>query len=246
VDKNPTVRVATALLVLLVPISIVIFGLVAPAAAGGPPSDNELLVTVAQTSLWESQAGQLAQDQAASQAVKDLGARITKEHEQLGTDTRELAGQLGVSLPTEPTEEQQSWLSELTPLWGPDFDASFVRLLRDADRKVLASIGKAGADTGNGAVRSFAKKTSDLLNKDVTLLNGTGLVDASAAPDQPAPVAPAAAPQQQGVGHAHGAVQAAAQTSDTGGGGVDVALVIAICLIEFAVTLGLEIGRAHV
>ena len=29
-----------------------------------------------------------------------------------------------------------------------------------------------------------------------------------------------------------------AQTSDTGGG-VDVALVIAICLVEFAVTLGL-------
>jgi predicted outer membrane protein len=238
VDKNPTVRVATALLVLLVPISIVIFGLVAPAAAGGPPSDNELLITVAQTSLWESQAGQLAQDQAASQAVKDLGARITKEHEQLGTDTRELAGQLGVSLPTEPTEEQQSWLSELTPLWGPDFDASFVRLLRDDDRKVLASI-KAGADTGNGAVRSFARKATDLLDKDVTLLNGTGLVDASAAPEQPAPVAPAAAPPQQDTGHAHGAVQAAAQTSDTGGGGVDVALVIAICLIEFAVTLGL-------
>jgi putative membrane protein len=238
VDKNPTVRVATALLVLLVPISIVIFGLVAPAAAGGPSSDNELLVTVAQTSLWETQAGQLAQDQAASQAVRDLGARITKEHEQLGTDTRELAGQLGVSLPTEPTEEQQSWLSELTPLWGPDFDASFVRLLRDADRKVLASI-KAGADTGNGAVRSFASKASGLLDKHVTLLNGTGLVDASAAPEQPAPVAPAAAPQQQGAGHAHGAVQAAAQTSDTGGGGVDVALVIAICLIEFAVTLGL-------
>jgi len=62
------------------------------------------------------------------------------------------------------------------------------------------------------------------------------LVDVAAAPEQQ-PASKASAPAN--AAHAqHGAVQTAAQTSDTGGG-VDVALVIAICLVEFAVTLGL-------
>jgi predicted outer membrane protein len=238
VDKNPTARTATALLVLLVPLSILIFGLVAPAAAGSPGSlsDNQVLITMYQHELWEAQAGQLAKDQAASQAVKDAGARITSDYQQLGKDTRELAGKLGVSLPTEPSAEQRSWLSDLVPKWGPEFDESYVRLLRDGDRKVLSEI-KNGANTGNSAVQAFTKKASDLLTKHLTLLDGTGVVDAAAAPGQPASNASVAAPAN--AAHAqHGAVATAAQTSDTGGG-VDVALVIAICLVEFAVTLGL-------
>src|SRR5439155_21511439 len=126
VDKNPTARVATALLVLLVPLSILIFGLVAPAAAGDtqPVSDTDktLLIKVRQAGLWEMPAGQEAQQQAASQVVKDVGAKIAAQHQALDEQTRELAQQLGVVLPNQPSQEQQGWLNELSGKVGPEFD----------------------------------------------------------------------------------------------------------------------------
>jgi predicted outer membrane protein len=245
VDTNPTGRVATALLVLLIPLSILIFGLVAPAAAGaaGPVTDpdKQLLIKVRQAGLWELPAGQQAQEQAGSQVVKDVGAKIATQLQQLDDETRQLARQLGVALPNQPTEEQQGWLADLSTKWGPEFDKSFANLLRAAHGKVFAAIAAVRAGTRNDSVRAFASKANDVIKTHMILLESTGQVDFNALPEPTlAGSTPVDAPTDTGNATAtrHASVATAAQTSNTGGG-VDVGLVIVICLVEFAVTLGL-------
>ena len=244
-DANPTGRVATALLVLLVPLSILIFGLVAPAAAGAAApvtdTDKQLLIKVRQAGLWEMPAGQQAQEQAGSQVVKDVGAKIAAQHQQLDEETRQLARQLGVALPRTPTEEQQGWLADLSTKWGPEFDKSFANLLRTAHGKVFAAIAAVRAGTRNDSVRAFASKANDVVKTHMVLLESTGQVDFDALPEPTiAGSTPVDAPTDTGtVTHAkHAGVATAAQTSSTGGG-VNLGLVIVICLVEFAAILGL-------
>jgi predicted outer membrane protein len=245
VDANPTGRVATALLVLLIPLSILILGLVAPAAAGEPgpvaDTDKQLLIKVRQAGLWEMPAGQQAQEQAGSQVVKDVGTKIAAQYQQLDVETRQLARQLGVALPNQPTEEQQGWLADLSEKWGPEFDKSFANLLRAAHGKVFAAIAAVRAGTRNDSVRAFASKANDVVKTHMILLESTGQVDFDALPE---PTVVGSTPVDASINtgnvtpNQHASVATAAQTSNTGGG-VDVGLVIVICLVELAATVGL-------
>jgi predicted outer membrane protein len=245
VDANPTGRVVTALLVLLIPLSVLILGLVAPAAAAAPAgtvteADKQLLIRVRQAGLWEVPAGQLAQQQAGSESVKNVGAKIAAQHQQLDEEIRGLAKPFGVALPSQPAEEQQGWLADLSTKWGPEFDKSFANLLRAAHGTVLAAIAAVRAGTRNDSVRAFAVKATDVVTIEMTLLESTGQVDFNALPEptiagiaQDSPADGTASRRSQ-----QASVAPAAQTSSTSGG-VDVGLVIAICLVEFALTWGL-------
>jgi predicted outer membrane protein len=219
---------------LLVPVTIVIFGFVAPALANQPSaqplteSDRKFLVAVRQAGLWEIPAGQQAQQQAASQVVKDVGAEIAKQHTRLDEDVRVVAQKLGVTLPSQPNEDQQRWLAELEASFGPDFDRNYAQLLRAAHGKVFSVISQVRAGTRNDVIREFASQVNDVVKGHMIMLESTGQVDFNALPE---PVLPGAAPAQHG-----GVAAASAQTGDTG---VDPGLVVAICLVEAGLTVGL-------
>jgi predicted outer membrane protein len=230
-DKNPTARVATALLVLLVPLSILLFGLVAPAAAGDPQAltetDKTLLIKVRQAGLWEMPAGQEAQQQAASQVVRDVGAKIAAQHQALDEETRVLAQQLGVPLPNQPSEEQQAWLNELAGKFGPEFDRAFAQLLRAAHGKVFSAIAQVRAGTRNNAIREFASHANDVVKGHMTMLESTGQVNFDALPE------PNLNPPAANADVAH----TAGHSSTVGG--INTGLVIAVALVMVAMTLGL-------
>lgn len=218
-----------------------LLGMGAPAAAGAqaPPvteADRQLLIKVRQAGLWEIPAGQQAQQQAASQVVKDVGATIAEQHIALDEEVRVVAQQLGVPLPNQPSKDQQGWLTEMSGKWGPEFDAAYANLLRDAHGKVFSVIAQVRAGTRNEVIRDFANKANEAVKTHMNLLESTELVDFEALPQ---PSLPAAAPAT-GSSHGqqqHGVVEASAQ-SDTGGG-IDMGLVVAICFVEFVATVGL-------
>jgi predicted outer membrane protein len=226
-------RAAVTLLVLIVPISVVVFGVLAPVASGDPAAvtetDRQLLIKVRQAGLWEIPAGQSAEQQAASQVVKDVGARIASQHTQLDQETRDLAARLGVVLPSQPTEEQQGWLNELSTKWGPEFDQAFANLLRAAHGTVFAVVAQVRAGTRNEQVRAFAQKANDVVKTHMTLLESTGAVDFEALPEPVLAGVATGRPDQRTV---------AASRPDTGGG-VNVGLVVAICVAELGATVGL-------
>lgn len=221
-------RAALVLLGLITPMSIVVLGVLAPVAVGDPgavtETDRQLLIKVRQAGLWEIPAARTAGEQAASQAVKDAGARIATEYERLDQEARNLAERLGVVLPSQPTEEQQGDLAELSAKWGPEFDEAFANLLRRSHGAVYRLIAEVRAGTRNEQLRAFANQADDVVRNHMTLLESTGVVDFNALPEPKLVAGPA--PQRT-----------AASRSDTGG--VSVGLVVAICVAIFAATVGL-------
>ncbi|MBQ1027273.1 DUF4142 domain-containing protein [Micromonospora sp. C95] len=104
---------------------------VAPAAAAqaaAQPSeqDTQYLQAVHQVNLYEIAAGELAQEKGQNQQVKELGQQFVTDHTELDQSVQDLAGQLNVDLPSEPTTEQQDGLDQLNNASGEEFDRLWV------------------------------------------------------------------------------------------------------------------------
>lgn len=151
------------------------------------PADRDLLVKVRQAGLWEIPTGQQAQQRASSERVKDVGMHLIEDHTKLDLATRELAAKLNVVLPSQPTNDQQGWMAQLSTKAGVDYDRDFAQLLRAAHGKVFAVVATVRAGTRNEQIRAFAQRAVNVVMKHMTLLESTGLVDYGALPEPPTP-----------------------------------------------------------
>jgi putative membrane protein len=138
--------------------------------------DRLFLVKVRQAGLWERPTGMMAQQQAGSERVKEIGAILAEEHKQLDEEDRFIARQLNVALPDQPSAEQQAWMREFAPMRGHDFDVSAVKWLRFAHGGIFSAIASVRANTRNEMMRLFAERANQMVNKHMSLLESTGLV----------------------------------------------------------------------
>ncbi len=129
------------------------------------PADRDLLVKISQAGLYEGASGQRAQRQAGSAQIRTMGMRISTECGDLDTQARSVAGQLGVVLSNQPTEQQQGWMTELSRLSGAVFDRTFTQRLRHEHGDILQAIVDVRAGTRNDLIRSFAVAASVLVNR---------------------------------------------------------------------------------
>jgi predicted outer membrane protein len=146
------------------------------------PGDRELVIRVKLANLWEIPSGRLAQDHAGSERVKEVGRVLERDHLALEAQVKDLAPQLGVTLPDKPTVEQQAWVAELTRKRGTDFDIAFANLLRSAHGQIFAIVANVRAGTRNDSVRAFAETANNVVMKHMTLLESVGRVDYDALP----------------------------------------------------------------
>jgi putative membrane protein len=84
--------------------------------------DEEWLMMSIEGDRFEIQGGNLAQERATSQIVRDLGARLVKDHTASLHDATEVADQLGIDVPDEPSPTQQWELRAVAQFKGADFD----------------------------------------------------------------------------------------------------------------------------
>jgi hypothetical protein len=144
----------------------------------GPIDDTDrlFLVKVRQAGLWERPTCLHAQDQAGSARLKDICQVLASDHQALDEEDRFVARQLGVALPNQPSAEQQAWMREFWPMKGHEFDVDAVKWLRFAHGGVFAAIASVRAGTRNEMMRLFAERANGMVNKHMSLLESTGLV----------------------------------------------------------------------
>jgi predicted outer membrane protein len=151
------------------------------------PADADLLVKVKQAGLWEMPAGQALADNAKDPKVREIGKKINAEHMELDKLTDQAAAEVNVPLPTEATLEQQDWVKQIQNAAVPD--AIGVNLLRQAHGKILPIIAAVKVGTRNSTIRDFANTGYTYVSRHIGYLESTGLVDYTALPEPPAPVA---------------------------------------------------------
>jgi putative membrane protein len=120
--------------------------------------DREFVRMAAQTGSAETEAGELAHNNARADAVRELGRRLSQEHAQSNKELESLSARLNIELPKQPDPKHRGDLQALLKARGAEFDRLYVgQTIRDHEMtvKLFESQIKRG---GNAELRQYAEK----------------------------------------------------------------------------------------
>ena len=126
--------------------------------------DRAWLEHMAQGSAAEIKLGALAQEKGESASVRQLGARLEKDHRKFLDDAKPVARNLSVTLKEQPTEQQKMTAERLQKLPKSSFDADFAKGQVE-DHQHDIQLTKAATRSDNPEVRSLAEKTLPVLQE---------------------------------------------------------------------------------
>jgi len=148
-------------------ISIVAAGIIAAATmstAFAQGADQKFAKEAIEGNLAEVQMGQLAQQNGASQGVKDFGQMLATDHGQANTKAQSVAQSLNVTPPTGPNSKQKKDYDKMSKMNGAAFDKAFAQHMVADHKKDIAAYQKA-AKSKNQTVAGYANETLPTLQK---------------------------------------------------------------------------------
>jgi putative membrane protein len=136
-------------------------------------SEKQLLQQVADADRAEVQMGQLAQTNASSDKVKQLGQMLVDDHKQNSQQVQQLAQQKGVELKDEPKPDEQSAMSKLEKTKGAQFDKAFLQHERDDHAKLLKQLQQQQDQVNDPDLKSFVTQTINAVQQHLQQTEGS-------------------------------------------------------------------------
>src|SRR5499427_4601892 len=118
-------------------------------------SEKEFMANAARGGMMEVQLGNLAEQKASSNDVKQFGERMSTDHSQLGQKLQQLASNLNFTLPQELNPEQQNVVSRLEKLAGKAFDREYMREMVSDHVKDISEFERAASQATNADIKQF-------------------------------------------------------------------------------------------
>jgi putative membrane protein len=143
----------------------------APLAALADSPDASFYKNAAEGGISEVEAGNLATTKGNSQAVKDFGAMMVKDHGAANDKLKSVASTKGVDLPTSSSVSQMATKAKLDVLSGDTFDKSYIKSQVKAHRETIELFKKEIASGQDADAKAFATATLPTLRthmKDIT------------------------------------------------------------------------------
>ncbi|MEV0908219.1 DUF4142 domain-containing protein [Streptomyces hokutonensis] len=148
-----------------------------PATGPLTEADRDFVVEVRAAGLWEYPVGQTALRKGTTKAVKTAGEHLIEGHASLDAACRNVAGRLDITLPNQPSPQQQGFVARLNADSGKQFDTDMTTIVRAEDGRLLSTIASVRTTTRNSLVRSLADQANGTVLDHITVLEKTGLVD---------------------------------------------------------------------
>ena len=132
--------------------------LIAPvlAFAADKSPDQSFYKNLAEAGIAEVEAGKLAQSKGSSQAVKDFGAMMVKDHSAANDKLKTVASNSGTELPTTSSASQMAAKAKLEVLSGDSFDKAYIKNQVSAHRDTEALLKKEIASGQDTNAKAFA------------------------------------------------------------------------------------------
>jgi putative membrane protein len=136
-------------------------------AAGGPAmTDQQFVDFAAQTDMVEANLGQLAQNVASSQPVKDYAQMLVTDHTKDFNQLYDIAHQANLNRPNAiDAEHKKMMIDPFEKLKGAAFDHRYIQEMVAGHTKAIAIYKKESADAQNPALKSYAEQTLPVLQK---------------------------------------------------------------------------------
>ncbi|HTX74836.1 MAG TPA: DUF4142 domain-containing protein [Terracidiphilus sp.] len=144
-------------------------------------TDQQFIDFAAQTDMVEANLGQLAQQSADSQQVKDYGQMLTTDHTHDYQRLQSLATQANLTVPTAiDAANNKKMIEPFQKLKGAAFDRKYASEMVEGHTKAIEVYKKEADDAQNPAVKSYASETLATLQKH--LAGAKDLMSAKKAP----------------------------------------------------------------
>jgi len=132
-------------------------------------SDRSFMDEAAQGGMAEVQLGQLAEQNAQSQDVKNFGKKMVEDHSRANDQLKEIAKENNVTLPAKLDVKDEATLQRLSKLHGEAFDKAYMKDMVADHKKDIAAF-RNEADTGKDTqVKNWASQTVSILDGHLKL-----------------------------------------------------------------------------
>ena len=134
--------------------------------AATPMSDQQFVNFAAQTDMVEANLGKLAQDVAASQAVKDYGKMLVTDHTADYKQLQQIAPQASLSVPDAiEAAQNKALIGPFHKLKGKTFDQRYIHTMIEGHTKAIAIYKKEAEDATSDSIKSYAQTALPVLEK---------------------------------------------------------------------------------
>jgi len=125
----------------------------------------------AEAGIAEVDAGNLAQQKGNSQAVKEFGAMMVKDHTAAAEKLKSLAATKNISLPTSASVGDMANKAKLEILSGDTFDKSYIKSQVKAHREAVGLFKKESTSGEDAEAKAFATATLPRLRSHLKKIN---------------------------------------------------------------------------
>jgi putative membrane protein len=128
-------------------------------------SDNTFMTKAAGDGMAEVELGRLATERASSGDVKSFAQMLVDDHSKANSELKGLAGQKGVSLPSDPPPPARATYDRLSKLSGDAFDRAYAAEMVKDHEKAVALFSKEASGGRDADTKSWAAKTLPTLQQ---------------------------------------------------------------------------------
>jgi putative membrane protein len=132
-------------------------------------SDKAFVKKAMQGSMAEIQLGQLAQQKASSDDVKQFGQKMVDDHTKLSDQMKPIASQLGVNPPTELSGKDKALQKKLEGLSGDAFDKAYMSAMVKDHQKDLNEFEQASTSAKSPQVQQAAQQGAQVIHEHLQL-----------------------------------------------------------------------------
>ncbi|MEV1078765.1 DUF4142 domain-containing protein [Streptomyces sp. NPDC050211] len=140
-------------------------------------ADRSFVVAVRAAGLWEYPLGMMAMERGTTPAMKEAGEHLVVGHSGLDEMCRKIAPELGITLPNQPSPQQQQFVATSQAETGKQFDTTAVNIMRTAHGRIFPVVAQIRANTKNSLVRQLADLTNDTVLDHISVLEKTEMVN---------------------------------------------------------------------
>jgi len=122
-------------------------------------AEQTFVKKAAQGGMAEVELGKLATQKASSEDVKKFGQRMVDDHTKANDQLKQIAGNKGVTLPTDLNSKDQALKDRLSKLDGEKFDQAYMKNMVRDHTKDVSEFRKESTSGKDSDLKSFASQT---------------------------------------------------------------------------------------
>lgn len=120
---------------------------------------SDFLVDAANGGMAEVKLGELGQQKATNQRVKDFAAMMIKDHTAANDEVKALATRRNVTLPSDVSDEKKKDYDDLNKKSGADFDKAYCAKLENEHEATIKMFKNAADKVNDAEVKTFITNT---------------------------------------------------------------------------------------